>query len=1225
MSNEKTYNIGTSYPFKVKSVFGSYCELKDGDTIAYLQNTNNLRLTPGQVLYCKVLSMTGKHPKVELLNYGDIDRKEIMVNDKVLSQILADMGIVWSVRDFVKLVLTEEKDMSFDSLCHEWIETQIEMQQDLCVIRQDCKNILEMSNLLDSASYTEREMYQQRLTTIIEMIGYYIIAKELLNTAEEESEDNAQQFIESLLMKLKTSGFIYHPIKNFNILSSLFVLDPSLMRGNIEKMFSVIKERDIMQWKKEPFRSALLKVLEMYIAGNEKLIDKTKDYAMLLYNTVQALAIQMLLNDKQNSDNDIIDFRINASRLCTLVSYANMANPIQIVNLALYNLLSSSYVLPVYNLMTVGSDRFPFFLSNTAATLKDKIDTVSTYTHNNVRLTISNKGIELGSTARNVKAVLPKTLSLWNNLQIMLDSKPDSGLTSGKKGIAKYRNLWTTIERELFESTQTSSTSKKTRKAFKVNDEVSISIIRQDAMDSDKFYCNIEEGAGGEGVIYISDIVPYKVTNPSVRHFISEKGNRLIFKATIIETDNDVYRFSMKDTVTSMAHDFYYDDEDIICYVAGTQNGNFGFLPAISKEGISVTLKGLESISGLRKGNLVAARLIGKAQEGFHIDATVNSLVHQHFNVNESFHFLMEQVAEGEVNPVASTDSDAIETDRILDTAYVRQLIYIIDRISTLDNNDNEYLKAYNYLGFARMLSLLIGWEEQAAYYKGRMDIILMLHDFAINDRVDEESLAQLESMNADLFSSNIVLQNRFRQLQIVSYIGKTEHNNELWEASRDTDEAISELASLVLSYNFMTTTNMVSQATDIHNRIKQTLRLKGYESGLKMYGTGIEDKTTEYKTSIVYLADKSVDKPNMTEQMKVILSVINSFLNTDGGTLYIGANDSGMGVGLESDLSYYEFNGDKDKYARTITDAVVAAFGKIVATHVDVRFDPDNDKPVCIVKVTPYKDGVHFHGAWYVRIGSTKRMLTKDEFEMYNADDRSLVTASVNEPTVTEDKQTTKVETPKEQKSIETLPLMETIPTSEIRFNVLEEYAADYRPTIAYFQFLDKGKFCKMTEYNWTTELLTLAVYDEDQDGYLVLAYDNGYVAKVPVDELLKFVDNSTHTRYSDANLIFASIAHADDAILFVTEEDKGTKGRMMLRVDSLSQIEEAKLADYGERFFNEGLARRIAQVDIIPAQSKQIFEYIVDKDKRSLGFPVKTLSNDIKLGVLKLGLTIK
>lgn len=361
-----------------------------------------------------------------------------------------------------------------------------------------------------------------------------------------------------------------------------------------------------------------------------------------------------------------------------------------------------------------------------------------------------------------------------------------------------------------------------------------------------------------------------------------------------------------------------------------------------------------------------------------------------------------------------------------------------------------------------------------------------------------------------------------------------------------------------------------------------------------------------------------------MQEQMKVILSVIDSFLNTDGGTLYIGVNDSGMGVGLQSDLAYFEFNGDKDKYARTITDAVVGAFGKVVATHVDVRFDPDNEKPVCIVKVTPYKDGIHYNGAWYVRIGSTKRMLDKTEFTQYKNSERIIPTTAPTEESQPETPEEKPLQKEKSKEPVVVEPQLESIPTSQIRFNVCEEYDEDFRPTIAYLQFLDNGKFRKTMDYNWDPSLLMLAVYDEDADGYLVMVYDNGYVAKVPMGEILKFDDRTTYSRYNEAKLVFASIAHAKDAMMTITEEDKGAKGRTMLRIDTLEGIGETKLADYGDRFYNEGLARRIIQVDIIPEEHTSIFDFVKDKDKRTLGFPVKTLSSDLKDGFAKLNISL-
>lgn len=107
-------------------------------------------------------------------------------------------------------------------------------------------------------------------------------------------------------------------------------------------------------------------------------------------------------------------------------------------------------------------------------------------------------------------------------------------------------------------------------------------------------------------------------------------------------------------------------------------------------------------------------------------------------------------------------EKQILESDKLIDESYVRGIINMIDRMALIDS---EYVKSYNYLGLARILCLLIGWESQTAYYKGRMDIITMLQDFAQNSKVDDEKLKHLANANAELFSNNIVLRDRFMQL----------------------------------------------------------------------------------------------------------------------------------------------------------------------------------------------------------------------------------------------------------------------------------------------------------------------------------------------------------------------------------------------------------------------------------------------------------------------------
>lgn len=991
---ESNYNIGESYPFKIKNVFSDYCELIDEErgVRTYLKDTGNLRLSKDQVINCKILSCKEKRPRVELVDLTDIIvRKNAKINEEKLNNLLVDEGVMWNTRDFIRLMMAEENETPFASRCRIWIARQISTGGNLMDIRQDCENILEYSNLLDSCSAGERDFYQYRFTTLIENLSYYIKAQRYI--ADNDNPDaqlNANSYTASILNKLRSSGFVYHPMKHFNILSSIFQLSTELMYAHMPELFEIIRSRDLRMWLIEPFRSGLIKILEQYILDNEARIDRTKDNGDMVAKTIEALALQLLLiNEHEHSDDDA--YRLASSRICTVTSYARMANSIEIITLALNNLLGEKVDLPKYNFTAVGKPNFPFFISDTARRSKLAINNVNTFTRNHNCLTISSEGITLKhlTNSKKMDTVLPTELNLWQGMQVMLPQRPASARFIGVKDIFKYKQLWNDIESEMFDMSSSNDSNAKSKKRHKVTELVHISIVRQDTNDPNKFYCRIEDEIGGEGYIYLKNIVGYTAA-VSVRHFLSDKGKRLIFEASIIDNDDDMHIFSMAEGLKDWTETFYDDDEDIVCSLGANQTRNSGRLPGVTTEGISVSLGGLENFNGLERNEIVVAHFIGASQGTFHIEANITDRANDNFDLEDSFHFLMKEFAIGEVedNSIGVTDKDIMDADKIMSLTTVKELIYIIDRMAIIDN---EYIKSYNYLAFARILSLMIGWDSQASYYKGRMDIILMLHDFAVNDRVDENGMNALANANSDLFSGNPILHDRFKQLQTVSFIGKPEHNTDLWALAADNDETIRELAELVLSYNFVKVNNMDSQAVDIHNRIKKTLKLRGHETGLKMYGSGIEDKTTEYKTSIVYVADKTTDKPNHAEQMKEIMRVICSLLNTDGGTLYIGVNDSGMGVGLEQDLDYQEFSGDRDKYQRCIIDNIVKAWDKVVATYVDVNFDPTNDKPVCIVTVRPYAKGVHYAGYWYVRIGSTKRPMTLSEFEVFNSESRSL------------------------------------------------------------------------------------------------------------------------------------------------------------------------------------------------------------------------------------------
>lgn len=1201
------YKVGEIYEFKVKRPYATYCELIDesNDITTYLQGTAKLKLFKGQSVKCRVTAVSEKHPKIELVDISEFEQSTDNLTEEKLSGLLSEHDLSWNTKDFVKLLLTEEKEKSFESQCHRWIQNLLNKKIDLRVVRRECSNLLELSDLLNLCGPTEREYYQDRLTLLIEQLGYYIRAAELIENDESDgSSDTSTLFIDNLFNKLRVSGFVYHPGKNFNILSSLFLRRPDLMNSRIKELLDIIKGKDIRIWEKEPFRSALIKLLELYIRECDGRIDKTKDNQELIQNNMVALAIQLLLLEK-SKDTSIADYKLNTARLCTISSYLLNISPTHLVDMAFYCLFHSVGKRISYGFDSIGM--IPHYIESMYPC--GHIDTINSFVQNNTKLLISSDGISLQPLkgGANTYPVFPKELGLWKNMQVYLNSKPETSLSSVKANdIIPYLEVWKEIEGEFFntQAKKPSVVPAKKKKQHRIDEIVKITFVSQDLNDKNKYYCQIEDEIGGQGFIYVKDIVPYPIAT-SLRHFFANDGSRFVFEAQIIDKVDDYYHFSMLDTIKDSVDDYYSYDEEIICSVGSVPNAR-GEAPAISKEGVSVTLRNAYEFDGIGKNNIVSCHLIGRAAGTFHIQCDINELTSFDYDLNSAFKILMEDMSVGRIpeSLEVQEDEQILETDKVLDESYVREVIYFIDRIAILDK---DYIKSYNYLAFARVLCMLIGWESQAAYYKGRMDIITMLHDFAKNEKVDEEKLSNLENANSELFSNNILMRERFMQLQTVSYLGNSSHNDDLYRLAGE-NPWLKNLAHLCLAYNITRQDGMEKTAINIHNRIKQQLNLKGFETGLKQYGTGEEGIDEEYKSSIVFPADEESKGPNQEKQMNEIMKVINSFLNTVGGTLYIGVNNFGLGVGVEEDLNSPLYYGDKDKYLLTISNAVSLKWGNIVATYIEsIAFDSENkDKDVVIVKIKPLAQGIDYDGYWYVRVGSTKRKLNKEEFEEYQKYNRTLTETQIKE--IPEVAVQIQPEQPVEQPV--STPLItskdDEIKTSRIRKNVLAEWddPDNYVEPIGFFKFLSNGKFKKIDSFDYDeASLLTLVVKENEEKGYLILGYENGCIVKVSVEELLEY-QNREYARNTESKLIFASLANDDDAVLTISKEDK-TRPRKLMRLDRVSNFKEERLMDSGELPYNEGLMSEVLAFDVIPNEYIEDFKGIMERPKTSLGYP--------------------
>ncbi len=108
------------------------------------------------------------------------------------------------------------------------------------------------------------------------------------------------------------------------------------------------------------------------------------------------------------------------------------------------------------------------------------------------------------------------------------------------------------------------------------------------------------------------------------------------------------------------------------------------------------------------------------------------------------------------------------------------------------------------------------------------------------------------------------------------------------------------------------------------------------------------ENDQIEFKSSLRW--DYNQEKVNKVLE-QVIAKSISAFLNTDGGMLFIGVNDNGEILGLDSDYQSMSKK-SRDGFLLTLTSVVNAHLGKQWHKYLSINMISINDKDICIVNI---------------------------------------------------------------------------------------------------------------------------------------------------------------------------------------------------------------------------------------------------------------------------------
>jgi len=322
------YTEGGIYTFLVRrdytNLASGYYEVSDWNGLVFrLSQYGNSRFYEGQRIQCRVRSLVGNKLVLELSEEKAVERNITFLDiEEVMDEIGASAVVVrWFKKILTRNMLFKDAREAYMADNEAWLLHTIRIADEnidawvksgnkknnllLDLFHKVCLYLLEESDFLSGCTEQERKSYQKMLSRAAMDVESYMKAIKLME------EDKHIQYIDVQLTKMKKSGYLFKPDKRLRELMCIFTLNQGLMQKKMQLIFDIIIGGNKENWQNEPFRSAFIDMLELYIIDTRKKIDRLANIEdeqcrEVLEKLIQALAIQLLLaTEKDDFDRQL--------------------------------------------------------------------------------------------------------------------------------------------------------------------------------------------------------------------------------------------------------------------------------------------------------------------------------------------------------------------------------------------------------------------------------------------------------------------------------------------------------------------------------------------------------------------------------------------------------------------------------------------------------------------------------------------------------------------------------------------------------------------------------------------------------------------------------------------------------------------------------------------------------------------------------------------------------
>lgn len=1004
---------------------GQYDAVSSDDFRFHLINAKNKKFADRPTLECRIVSIDGMKVEVEEVE-ADGSQGEMnvaMITPEALLAMCAASGTDARVLRMVRRVFKSSPDFA-DSRRRlgegrgdwfagavdvvgrrmpQWLAARLDVRGGVAhrvLLLNELKRagieILERSGLIAGDGESLVRM-RERVAECLRLADEYMSA---LNKIK---DNTIGAYSADLLSSLERTGYIYEAEHRLSVLTRAMSLDRELMAACVRKLFDVLAHRGLAAWRQEPLRTSIVRLLTDFASLNATAADRVMDLRLgenkaVVSDVVRALAMALLLADGADAP---ADRRVLLSRLFRYASlfHANLSSSL---NSKAYSSLFGEALggLPfAWSDMLASADVVSFRASQSPTPALSG-ETRRYEGGRGVVVSVCGGHIRVAPAAprKGMRNVLPVGVPGWRDVEVRLGGRDYVRDVSSDTGnIHDLRLMWRDIEVSLFEE------SKDTPKPAQVvasrkplvgeGDEVLIRITgaagAKDASRNPLFRCVVvDEKLRGAGVVSPRDIVHYNVVDAQYEDFLDDDGRPLLLRATVREVDADgVCRFDMVEFVDTFISRYAREGETLLCRM--TKAASWGSL-LISRDGYSLRIPVDEDTPRLDNGDLVwvETKMVygdGKVDAEFiEVDETGETLTD-----GEAFHNMVLAYSDGMVYEGGQDDDEdcpdeavAGEGVRVMGRDELAELTSIVDRQSTLTDNR---VQTFNLLAVARLLALTMDDAERAGEYQERMALIYMMDDYARNQWIDPEEFGRHSSRTLGMLDGYPDMQDQAARLFCLSQLGRTGQERKILEVAEMRQKTVTgDVARLVLAYNMADGHALTSARREIRNKINELLGVEVRDVSEREH-MGEEGPLLEFKTSMVFPPDNNM-RPDRLRQCLALLRVVCGMMNSRGGVLMVGVNDSGLAMGLDADFrdlagtELYDEQKCRDLMSNLFTNTMRLHMPKEASLYADMRFETHGGRVVYIVETRPTPTVMEVDGVGYRRVGTSTHAMDDNE-----------------------------------------------------------------------------------------------------------------------------------------------------------------------------------------------------------------------------------------------------